>query len=591
MSKDRSSVQRCYAFRFAMCLAAGSICSCYVSESVVASSLLGVELIADGSVKPPGDRVECSVLFLPGEGELAIEVRPYTIDKGVAKRVAAKRNENRDPDGHVVLRQTLKSPSDKGGVAKADLIVPYEQLEIALGSHGIGYEVAGTRGGVTIFVTATKQSVVTITPQPRRQMLHRVTVKVEKMQSRAVQRFSKQPNGEIKQETVVQTSPATTTLHERRADSVNISNGFFREVPNPTTPQPGEDPNQRFLKELKERAWVPVRHKVIYFATNRNIVNAGAPPGERFGTDVGGSVHYGSCQVTIPSEKVHKPGVLEQARWWGQDPEKYFSIEAQAELTENDFFQAAANALRDQTARQDVLLFVHGFNNTFEFAVMRAAQVVNDVQFPGFPVVFSFPSLGSLADYPSDEDHAARSVASLAAVLTRLVTERRTLSGPPAKIHIVAHSLGNRMLLSAMAALAPGLPAGEKAFGHVVLAAPDVDIPEFIQKTTALISASDDVTFYFCEKDVALLASRTIHHQERAGEALVTVSQLVNVDAANANTSLLGHDYYASSSRVLIDEDLLINQGIAAALRPTLQVRNGQNPAGAVFPFWIFPEL
>jgi esterase/lipase superfamily enzyme len=361
-------------------------------------------------------------------------------------------------------------------------------------------------------------------------------------------------------------------------------------MPRTTNPLPGEDPNEAFLKGLKERAWVPVRDKVIYFATNRNIVNAAAAPGKRFGTGVVGQVHYGSCLVNIPSEKVHEPGVLEQARWWGQDPEKYFFIEAQSEMTENDFFHAAANVLRDQTARRDVLLFVHGFNNTFDFAAMRAAQVVNDVQFPGFPIVFSFPSLGTVAEYKSDEDHAAQSVSSLAAVLTRLIAERRAPPGAPGKIHIVAHSLGNRMLLNAMTSLAPGLPSGEKVFGHVVLAAPDVDVPDFFQQTPALISASDDVTFYFCEKDVALLASRAVHHQERAGEGLVAVPQLVNVDAENANTSLLGHDYYASSSRVLIDEDLLINQGLAAGVRPTIQGKNGQDPAGAAYAYWFFPE-
>jgi hypothetical protein len=65
---------------------------------------------------------------------------------------------------------------------------------------------------------------------------------------------------------------------------------------------------------------------------------------------------------------------------------------------------------------------------------------------------------------------------------------------------------------------------------------------------------------------------------------------LVNIDAENANTSLLGHDYYASSSRVLIDEDLLINQSLAAGVRPTIQGKNGQDPAGAAYAYWFFPE-
>ena len=43
-----------------------------------------------------------------------------------------------------------------------------------------------------------------------------------------------------------------------------------------------------------------------------------------------------------------------------------------------------------------MLIFVHGFNNRFDDAVYRFAQIVHDAKAPGIPVSFTWPSRGEL---------------------------------------------------------------------------------------------------------------------------------------------------------------------------------------------------
>ncbi|WP_163284658.1 alpha/beta hydrolase, partial [Enterobacter hormaechei] len=64
-------------------------------------------------------------------------------------------------------------------------------------------------------------------------------------------------------------------------------------------------------------------------------------------------------------------------------------------------FQTALNA--DIAARGGrVIVFVHGYNTSFDDAVYRLAQIVNDSNYPGTPVLFSWASGASTTSYVYD---------------------------------------------------------------------------------------------------------------------------------------------------------------------------------------------
>jgi esterase/lipase superfamily enzyme len=59
-------------------------------------------------------------------------------------------------------------------------------------------------------------------------------------------------------------------------------------------------------------------------------------------------------------------------------------------------FAASIAAYAKQTGRSKVLVFVHGFNNRFDDAVYRFAQIVHDSRAPVIPILFTWPSRGEL---------------------------------------------------------------------------------------------------------------------------------------------------------------------------------------------------
>ena len=83
--------------------------------------------------------------------------------------------------------------------------------------------------------------------------------------------------------------------------------------------------------------------------------------------------------------------------------------------------------MRASSARpgRRVLIFVHGFNTRFEEAVYRFAQIVHDARVDVAPVLFTWPSGGSVTDYVYDRDSAIYSRDALEAVLQALVKDRQ----------------------------------------------------------------------------------------------------------------------------------------------------------------------
>ncbi|CAK0771235.1 hypothetical protein CVIRNUC_003847 [Coccomyxa viridis] len=63
-----------------------------------------------------------------------------------------------------------------------------------------------------------------------------------------------------------------------------------------------------------------------------------------------------------------------------------------------------------RTQGQAVLLFVHGYNTSFEDAIKKAAEVKADMPWEGPIVAFSWPSYGDVIDYTGDEDMYQESI-------------------------------------------------------------------------------------------------------------------------------------------------------------------------------------
>ena len=71
-----------------------------------------------------------------------------------------------------------------------------------------------------------------------------------------------------------------------------------------------------------------------------------------------------------------------------------------------------------------VLIFVHGFNNRFDDAVYRFAQVVHDSDASVRPILFTWPSRGSVFAYGYDRESAMFSRDALERTLDLLIADR-----------------------------------------------------------------------------------------------------------------------------------------------------------------------
>jgi esterase/lipase superfamily enzyme len=225
----------------------------------------------------------------------------------------------------------------------------------------------------------------------------------------------------------------------------------------------------------------------------------------------------GTCRVTIPPG--HVAGVVERPspfQWeFVEDRLKHVVVE-EIEPLESDAFHQSLRESLGESEKNEVFLFVHGYNQTFEQAAQRTAQIAYDTDFQGTAMFFSWPSQGSLLGYNTDSDYVQTAVEPFREFLTSICSE-----GRPAKVHILAHSMGNRLVSSSFQGWEVGdhLPEGiAPPEMRLILAAPDVDAEWFkTEVANELPERVDHVTLYTSPNDLALLASQEVNGDPRLG--------------------------------------------------------------------------
>ena len=116
----------------------------------------------------------------------------------------------------------------------------------------------------------------------------------------------------------------------------------------------------------------------------------------------------------------------------------------------NVVFSRTSCRLNDQAQAKDILVFVHGYNCKFEDAIARAAQITEDMPFHGTTDSLQLVFIcGRVCKYKSDAEVAEHQFWNLAEFLAKL----RQRVPADTRIHLLAHSMGNRVALRALNAL------------------------------------------------------------------------------------------------------------------------------------------
>lgn len=309
----------------------------------------------------------------------------------------------------------------------------------------------------------------------------------------------------------------------------------------------------------------------VFFATNRNYQpeNEEMVFGQGFNSDGVAALRFGYADFTST----------------GPVP-KLDSVTVYPDNLTPDIQKAGGGVFMDALRTRmsgnlsDTLIFIHGFNVSFNGALESAAILAQDVRVEGREVnvvLLSWPSDGAavpLMSYYSDREDARASGPAIARAFLKLQEYLLALSETEycdRRLHLLTHSMGAYVLRNALQALIAKDPKNlTRTFDQILMAAPDEDDDAFEQdaKLKLLPKLARQVTVYFNPGDLALVVSDvTKSNPDRLGsdgprlvDMLPKKVSLVDCrNVARHADRAIGHSYFLRSRAMADDISAVLN--------------------------------
>ncbi|MBL8763713.1 MAG: alpha/beta hydrolase [Phycisphaerae bacterium] len=357
----------------------------------------------------------------------------------------------------------------------------------------------------------------------------------------------------------------------------------------------------------------PARGSLVLmaFATDREIAHRSQQPMEAdrrdpasetaFGSGRSSRLWYGSCLVWVPGHAPTPPAPVLSWRLFN-GPSQESLIEDLATLAGTlrgsdltataqpvpiaDRIGGASDASRSERGRsperpalvcegdQPVIVFIPGFNNTFEQSVGHAAQLMARLRLDALAAVYSWPSKAELLAYLLDQDSARWTAPHLRRFLEHCAEKA---SNRP--LHVIAHSTGAAALVEAIRGMKN--TGNTPIFEHLVLAAADVDQDIFYHVNLDDVRrCSRHTTIYVNREDLALsIASWLRLRQPRLGQYSLgqgpfiarqgegVAGRIETIDVTAVSSDPLGHAYFREDDEVISDLRMLLATGRSASDR------------------------
>ncbi len=304
--------------------------------------------------------------------------------------------------------------------------------------------------------------------------------------------------------------------------------------------------------------------RTVYFATNR-VINGNPADYKAYGTDIvspsePAAITYGTAFVNDANLTADTVGAIT-------------SIE---DISKGGF---GPQALADlPNPGRNLLVFLHGFDNSFENAITRAA--FNEQWFAQSGVLaanttviaFSWPSLGKLISFPvpwedyfHDQTSAGQSGVHIMSFFANLEPIIKAARARGLRIFLLVHSMGHWALQAAVESWFSHGNGSAPLFDETILAAGDERYDSFAfpfpGRLSGLPRLTRRISIYFSTEDevldaaevLALGARRLGQHGPRDGNdaALFPPAQFRLVDCSSftdfARTFESSHQYYRRS--------------------------------------------
>ncbi|MBS0252938.1 MAG: alpha/beta hydrolase [Proteobacteria bacterium] len=339
------------------------------------------------------------------------------------------------------------------------------------------------------------------------------------------------------------------------------------------------------------------KYKVVpvFYGTDRAVEPD--PTRLQFGSERGHKLQLGRALITVPFSHevphIERPRVIEipyfKIKIYAEkeDPDKHFTVQEITSLTEDQMLALVKEQLaKSSTFKDHALVFVHGFNTSFDCALYRTAQIAYDLGFDGAPFLYSWPSGGNVASYTYHHGSVEQAEPMLAEFLDMVIQKSGAKS-----ISLIAHSMGNELLLRVLERLRPKIPQGV-VISQVILAAPDVDRDKFNIIAREIKNFAKGVTLYAASNDRALgYSQRFWGGVPRAGDVpkdgplIIPGVDTIDVTAVSTDALGLNHSGYAENPALLDDVKALVEFGVRPPDKRLKSILAVESPGGV---YWRF---
>lgn len=303
----------------------------------------------------------------------------------------------------------------------------------------------------------------------------------------------------------------------------------------------------------------PVRFAIpLFYATDRNDLGTGAAV--HWGKDSDNRQHYGQVLSSITRSCATLPAAV--PAWWHpyvahpdeRRSDDYFQIHADTLYADEAAMLAAIGASLDAFRRgggsRDVILFVHGFNQSFREAGRDAGQLALDLPFRGVPILYSWPSRDNIAGYNWDATRMLRAQPFVRDLIRDIIDRLG-----PDHFHIVAHSMGTRATIESLLDLARERSDLGARITSLTLLSPDMDRIAFERVTAGKLGQiAGRITLFVNRRDRALALSRLENGGTPLGllrEEPFVAPEVTTIDISRVSHSITRHADFEHESAIM----------------------------------------
>ena len=354
-----------------------------------------------------------------------------------------------------------------------------------------------------------------------------------------------------------------------------VAQGIVSNEPPTNTPYDG-------VLYITDRAPVPLESRIDKLKEYSNKRNAFFSAG--LNTVV--LNQFGKNQLSI--SKVETFGVLESVLPFGS----LTDLEAlRQEKRGGQRFTDLIDQKLAVSKQKDIFIYVHGAHDSFDSPPLIAGELWHYLGYEGVMINFLWPATTARFGYFKDVENAQVSGHNLGKLISYLAdnTDAR-------KIHLISHSAGGRLIVTALRELAIANNKVSGKVGNAMLIASDLNPYIFgIAIADGIADISSQITVYVSTKDSALGVSSFLFKEHRIGQLSEkrvldnNIIELFNeknigiIDVSDAPkvTAAHGHSYFRSSPWVSSD----VISALRFGLRPSQRSLSRQKGQAS----WQFP--